>query len=93
MNLHKAKGLEFPMVILAEPESQQNRLSRTGLVGRKNPRLDLQIGPRSLACTTQGWQAAEAQERSREAAEERRWLQAAGATDDLATPRRFTLRV
>ena len=78
LTIHKAKGLEFPMVILAEPELQQNRLSRTGLVGRKNPRLDLQIGPRSLTCTTQGWQAAEAQERSREAAEERRlWYVAA----------------
>ena len=78
LTIHKAKGLEFPMVILAEPESQQNRLSRTGLVGRKDPRLDLQIGPRSLTCTTQGWQAAEAQERSREAAEERRlWYVAA----------------
>ncbi len=78
LTIHKAKGLEFPMVILAEPKSQQNRLSRTGLVGRKNPRLDLQIGPRSLACKTEGWQAAEAQERSREAAEERRlWYVAA----------------
>ncbi len=78
LTIHKAKGLEFPMVILAEPESQQNRLSRTGLVGRKNPCLDLLIGPRRLACTTQGWQAAEAQERGREAAEERRlWYVAA----------------
>ena len=78
LTIHKAKGLEFPMVILAEPESQQNRLSRTGLVRRKNSRLDLHIGPRSLTCTTQGWHAAEAQERSQEAAEERRlWYVAA----------------
>ncbi len=78
LTIHKAKGLEFPLVILAEPESQQNRLSRTGFVRRKNTRLDLQIGPRSLTCTTQGWQVAEVQERRREAAEERRlWYVAA----------------
>ena len=78
LTIHKAKGLEFPLVIVAESGAPPNRLTRMGLASRKDARLELRVGPRKLNCCTLGWQAAETQERNREAAEERRlWYVAA----------------
>ena len=78
LTIHKAKGLEFPLVIVAESGAQSNRLTRMGLVSRKDARLELHVGPRNLNCCTLGWQEAEVRERNREAAEERRlWYVAA----------------
>ena len=78
LTIHKAKGLEFPLVVVAESGAPANRLTRRGLVSRKEARLELHIGSRSLHCCTLGWQQAEAREREREAAEEKRlWYVAA----------------
>ena len=78
LTIHKAKGLEFPLVVVAESGAPPNRLTRPGLVRRKDNRLELHLGPRSLQCCTLGWQEAEARERQQEAAEERRlWYVAA----------------
>ena len=78
LTIHKAKGLEFPLVVVAESGAPPNRLTRPGLVRRKDNRLELHLGPRSLQCCTLGWQEAKARERQQEAAEERRlWYVAA----------------
>ena len=78
LTMHKAKGLEFPLVVVAESGVASKRLTRPGLVSRKDTRLDLHLGPRSLQCCTLGWQEAESRERQREAAEEKRlWYVAA----------------
>ena len=78
LTIHKAKGLEFPLVVVAESGASPNRLTRPGLVRRKDNRLELHLGPRVLQCCTLGWQEAEARERQQEAAEERRlWYVAA----------------
>ena len=78
LTIHKAKGLEFPLVVVAESGAPPNRLTRPGLVRRRDDRLELHLGPRSLQCCTLGWQEAEARERQQEAAEERRlWYVAA----------------
>ncbi len=78
LTIHKAKGLEFPLVVVAESGAPPNRLTRPGLVRRTDNRLELHLGPRTLQCCTLGWQEAEARERQREAAEERRlWYVAA----------------
>ncbi len=78
LTIHKAKGLEFPLVVVAESGAPPNRLTRPGLVRRRDNRLELHLGPRSLQCCTLGWQEAEARERQQEAAEERRlWYVAA----------------
>ncbi len=78
LTIHKAKGLEFPLVVMAESGVPPNRLTRPGLVRRKDAGLELHLGPRALHCCTLGWQEAEARERRQEAAEERRlWYVAA----------------
>ncbi len=78
LTIHKAKGLEFPLVVVAESGAPPNRLTRPGLVRRKDNRLELHLGPRALHCCSLGWQEAEARERQQEAAEERRlWYVAA----------------
>ncbi len=83
LTIHKAKGLEFPLVVVAESGAPPNRLTRPGLVRRKDARLELHLGPRSLQCRTLGWQEAEARERTQEAAEERRlWYVAATRARD-----------
>lgn len=78
LTIHKAKGLEFPLVVVAESGAPSNRLTRPGLVRRRDNHLELHLGPRALQCCTLGWQEAEARERQQEATEERRlWYVAA----------------
>jgi ATP-dependent helicase/nuclease subunit A len=89
LTIHKAKGLEFPVVILADATGPlNNRSNRVGILDRLNSRLELSVGPRSLTCTTQGWQKAEAREQDRDAAEEQRlrYVAAARARDRLIIP-------
>ncbi|MBI3799152.1 MAG: UvrD-helicase domain-containing protein [Deltaproteobacteria bacterium] len=88
LTIHKAKGLEFPVVILADAVYTQRQLSRTGVIDRVAGSLELQIGPRTLTCTTQGWQKAEGQEQVRDAAEERRlwYVAATRVRDHLVIP-------
>lgn len=89
LTIHKAKGLEFPVVILADATGPLNsRSNRTGILDRLSGRLELSAGPRTLTCTTQGWQKAEAREQERDAAEEQRlrYVAAARARDHLIIP-------
>lgn len=89
LTIHKAKGLEFPIVVLADMASNHNgRGSRTGIIERTSGNLELQIGPRALTCTTLGWQKAEARERARETDEEwrLRYVAAARVRDHLIVP-------
>ncbi len=89
LTIHKAKGLEFPVVILADAVGSHGHQSRrTGILERLNRRLELSVGPRSLTCTTQGWQKAEAQEQEKDAAEEQRlrYVAAARVRDHLIIP-------
>jgi ATP-dependent exoDNAse (exonuclease V) beta subunit len=88
--VHKAKGLEFPVVVLADmaeaPKLEHS--SHTGIIERLTGTLELRIGPRPLTCTTQGWQKAEAREQARELAEEwrLRYVATARARDHLVIP-------
>lgn len=86
--IHKAKGLEFSVVILADTVSNAGRSSRSGIIERVGGSLELRVGPRALTCTTQGWQKAEERERARDAAEERRlwYVAAARVRDHLIIP-------
>ena len=80
LTIHKAKGLEFPVVILADAVPSSGRSSPLGLIERtrRESRLELQLGPSTLSWTTHGWQDAQTREKVREAAEERRlWYVAA----------------
>jgi ATP-dependent helicase/nuclease subunit A len=88
LTIHRAKGLEFPIVILADAAYSRRRLSPLGIVDRLSGSLELQIGARALTCTTQGWQKAEAREETREAAEERRlwYVAATRVRDHLVIP-------
>jgi ATP-dependent helicase/nuclease subunit A len=92
LTIHKAKGLEFPVVVLADmASSRQGRGGRAvGIVERGSETLELHIGPRTLTCTTQGWQKAEAREQARDAAEEQRlwYVAAARVRDYLIVPQR-----
>jgi ATP-dependent helicase/nuclease subunit A len=92
LTIHKAKGLEFPVVVLADMAfTQQGRSGRAvGIVERGREALELHIGPRPLTCTTQGWQQAEAREQARDAAEEQRlwYVAAARVRDHLIVPQR-----
>jgi ATP-dependent helicase/nuclease subunit A len=88
LTIHRAKGLEFPVVILADAVYNQRHPGRTGIIDRVAGGLELQIGPRALTCTTQGWQKAEGREQAREAAEERRlwYVAATRVRDHLVIP-------
>ena len=88
LTIHRAKGLEFPVVILADAVYNQRRSNRTGIIDRIGGSLELQIGPRALTCTTQEWQKAEAREQARDAAEERRlwYVAATRVRDHLVIP-------
>jgi len=86
--IHKAKGLEFSVVVLADVVFNSGRSSRSGIIERVEGTLELRAGPRTLTCTTQGWQKAEEREQARDAAEERRlwYVAAARVRDHLIIP-------
>lgn len=88
LTIHQAKGLEFPVVILADAAYSQRRASRSGIIDRRSGKLELRVGPRDLTWSTLGWQNAEAQEQAREAAEERRlwYVAATRVRDHLVIP-------
>lgn len=88
LTIHRAKGLEFPIVILADAVYSRRRLSPVGIVDRLGGSLELRIGARALTCTTQGWQKAETREETREVAEERRlwYVAATRVRDHLVIP-------
>jgi ATP-dependent helicase/nuclease subunit A len=90
LTIHKAKGLEFPVVILADMADRpsRGRVGKTGIVERLSGTLELRIGPQTLTCTTRGWQKAESREQEREVAEEwrLRYVAAARVRDHLLIP-------
>jgi ATP-dependent helicase/nuclease subunit A len=90
MTVHKAKGLEFPLVVLADMAEAPTieRSTLTGIIERLSGTLELRIGPRPLTCTTLGWQKAEEREQGRELAEEwrLRYVATARARDHLLIP-------
>jgi ATP-dependent helicase/nuclease subunit A len=90
LTVHKAKGLEFPVVILADMIDRpgRGRMVKTGIVERLSGALELRVGPQTLTCTTRGWQKAESREQARELAEEWRLLYVAAARvrDHLILP-------
>lgn len=90
MTVHKAKGLEFPVVVLADMAEapKLDRNTHIGIIERLTGTLELRVGPRPLTCTTQGWQKAEAREQARELAEEwrLRYVATARARDHLLIP-------
>ena len=107
LTIHKAKGLEFPVVVLADAVLAPSRPSRTGLIerghtptslthaegesgrlSRPQGRLELRLGPHSLAWQTLGWQEVLSREGGREEAEERRlwYVAATRARDQLIVP-------
>ncbi|HXG18992.1 MAG TPA: UvrD-helicase domain-containing protein [Methylomirabilota bacterium] len=88
LTIHQAKGLEFPVVILADAAYRQRRVSRAGIIERSGGQVEVRIGARDLTYTTLGWQKAEAQEQEREDAEERRlwYVAATRVRDHLVIP-------
>jgi len=90
LTVHKAKGLEFPVVVLADMTDApvRGRTAKTGIVERLSGTLELRVGPQTLTCTTQGWQKAESREQAREVAEEwrLRYVAAARVRDHLVLP-------
>ncbi|MGE0683376.1 MAG: UvrD-helicase domain-containing protein [Candidatus Binatia bacterium] len=88
LTIHQAKGLEFPVVILADAAYNQRRASRPGIIERLGGQLELQIGTQNLSCSTLGWLKAEAHEQERDAAEERRlwYVAATRVRDHLVIP-------
>jgi len=88
LTIHQAKGLEFPIVVLADAAYNQRGASRPGIVDRLGPQLELRIGAQHLTCATLGWRKAEMQEQEQDAAEERRlwYVAATRARDHLVIP-------
>ena len=88
LTVHKAKGLEFPVVILADI-SGGRAPHITEAVDRPQGTFDVQLGSNALNVKTLGFDDAKAREARRDAAEERRLLYVAAtrARDRLIIPR------
>lgn len=91
LTVHKAKGLEFPVVFLADVVSRRRALGRSGIIDRSHRSrgtMEVSLGPRTLGCETLGWQETEERERAEEEEEERRLLYVAAtrARDHLVIP-------
>ncbi|MBI2988071.1 MAG: UvrD-helicase domain-containing protein [Deltaproteobacteria bacterium] len=85
MTIHKAKGLEFPLVILGDAAYQGRSRMGEGIVNRQAGHLEIRLGSQ---LATRGWEAAAAQEELREEAEDCRLLYVATtrARDYLVIP-------
>jgi len=88
MTIHKAKGLEFPLVILADAAYQSRKRMGEGIVNRQEGHLEIRLGNSTVSISTRGWEAAGEKERLREEAEDCRLLYVAAtrARDYLVAP-------
>ncbi len=74
LTVHKAKGLEFPVVLLADATPPRRVRSPVGVMDRSAGKLAIRLGPRPLGCETLGWGELEEKERWEEEEEEKRLL-------------------
>jgi len=73
ITIHKAKGLEFPVVVLADL-SAGRKGSADAVVNRRDGTFDVRLGPKDLGLATAGFDAATDYEALRADAESRRLL-------------------
>ncbi|MCY3887336.1 MAG: UvrD-helicase domain-containing protein [Chloroflexi bacterium] len=94
LTIHQAKGLEFPIVVLAKLASAQTPDRTIAVVNRERGTIDFQIGRRDARFQTPHFAEEQARQRRYEAAEERRLLYVAAtrARDFLVLPAFFTDR-
>lgn len=88
MTIHKAKGLEFPLVILGDAAYQSRSRIGEGIVNRQEGYLEIRLGNRAVHIATRGWEAAGEKEKLRQEAEDSRLLYVAStrARDYLVIP-------
>ncbi len=91
LTIHKAKGLEFPVVVIADMSSDGGGRSDSVrcVVHRSAGTFDAKLGGKELGIQTTGFTAADASEKLREEAEDRRlfYVAATRARDRLILPR------
>ena len=94
LTIHQAKGLEFPIVILAKMAAAEAPNRTIAVVNRDEDRIDFQIGNRDRRFATPGYEAARARQQVYDQSEERRLLYVAAtrARDWLVLPVFFTDR-
>ena len=94
LTIHQAKGLEFPIVILAKMASGKAADRSIAVVDREARTLDFQIGSGDARFGTPGFAKAKVRQERYEAAEERRLLYVAAtrARDYLVLPAFYTDR-
>ena len=88
MTIHKAKGLEFPLVVVADAAYQSRGRGAEGIVNRQEGSLEARLGNHAVNLATLGWEAGKEKERVREVAENCRLLYVAAtrARDYLVVP-------
>jgi len=89
MTLHKAKGLEFPLVILSAITSEGGH-PKSALLDRAKGRCEIKLGAKDLGLRTLGYEALEAKEDQQDQAETLRLLYVGctRARDALVVPLR-----
>ncbi len=87
ITVHKAKGLEFPVVVLADIAGDPNPRSEP-VVNRREGTFDIRLGPKDLNVSTIGYADALEYEKLREEAEARRlfYVATTRARDRLIIP-------
>ena len=85
MTVHGAKGLEFPIVVLAGLNAAQNPRSDPVLFDRKNGRVEVKVGSREASLQTAGYESLVEFEKEREEEERVRlmYVAATRARDHL----------
>jgi len=88
LTIHQAKGLEFPVVVLADPDLTRRTAKPRPMVDRLGGTFDARLGNQGSRVRTAGFEAAEEREARRNDAETRRLLYVAAtrARDRLVVP-------